>query len=290
MIVLTETTDNLQVVLGGAVATNQLRCMASWRDITASAYTPGRTLTNTNSTTDVNVVPAPGASTQRVVDFLSIYNADTAAATVTLKLDANGTEYEVFKATIGVAERIEYAEGTGFKVYNNLGAQKGSNNEGSHAISNTMSATVLSADRTNNNATPNTIADVTGLSFSVTTGTYWFRFVIWYTAAATTTGSRWTINGPANTLMGYRVSYGLSAAATAGTDVMTEVNLATFDGLAASNASSPTQTAGQANVAIIEGIISPSADGTVVARFASEISNSAIVAKAGSVVYYQKVI
>ena len=51
-----------------------------------------------------------------------------------------------------------------------------------------------------------------------------------------------------------------------------------------------TATAGQANIAIIEGLISASANGSVTARFASEISNSAIVAKAGSVVYYQRVI
>lgn len=62
MLVLTETTDNLQVVLAGAITTNQLRCVSSWRDVTASAYTPGRTLINTNSTTDVTVVGSPAAS------------------------------------------------------------------------------------------------------------------------------------------------------------------------------------------------------------------------------------
>jgi hypothetical protein len=290
MIVLTETTDSLQVVLGGSITANQLRCMSCWRDITTSAYTPGRTLTNTNNTTDVNVVPAPNSSTQRVVDFLSVYNEDTVTQTVTIKLDANGTEYILFKATLGTGERIEYAEGTGFKVFNNAGAQKNSNNEGTHAVSTSMSAVVLGSDQSNANATPNTIADVTGLSFSVVAGTYWFRFVIWYTAAATTTGSRWAINGPANTLLAYRTSYGLSAAGTAGTDVMTDVNQAAFDTPSASNASSPTQTAGQANMAIIEGLISPSTNGTVIARFASEITVSAITAKAGSVVYYQKVV
>ena len=35
-------------------------------------------------------------------------------------------------------------------------------------------------------------------------------------------------------------------------------------------------------------IYKPSVDGTVIARCASEVANSAITAKAGSVVYYQQ--
>ena len=118
MIVLTETTDNLQIVLGGAVTTNQLPCVACWRDITTTAYTPGRTVVNTNSTSDVNAVPAPGASTQRVVDFLSVYNADTVNATVTVKLDANGTEYVLYRATLVTGGRLEYSNEAGWTVSN----------------------------------------------------------------------------------------------------------------------------------------------------------------------------
>ncbi len=116
MIVLTETTDNLQAVLAGAITTNQLNCAASWRDITTSAYTPGRSVIDTNSTTDVNIVAAPAASTQRVIDYVSIYNADTVAAIVTVKIDANGTEYPLFKATLAAGETLEYVEGSGWSV------------------------------------------------------------------------------------------------------------------------------------------------------------------------------
>lgn len=291
MIILTETTDNLQVVLGGAITTNQLRCYATWRDVTTSTYTPGRTVTNTNSTTDVDVVEAPASSTQRVVDTLTIYNADTANAVVTVKFDANGTEYELIKVTLAPQERLEYVEGQGFSVYTTAGALKNSLNQGNNATSSSLSTTVLGGDVTNNNASANTIADITGLSFAVNSGnTYYFKFIIWYTAAATTTGARFSINGPTNSLLGYRTSSGLSAAATAGTDVFTDVNVAAYDSPAASNASSPTATSGQANIAILEGLITPTANGSVIARFASEVSSSAIVAKAGSVVYYQQVV
>jgi hypothetical protein len=110
MIVLDTTTDNLQVVLNAAITTNQLQCVSSWRDITTTGYTPGRTVTNTNSTTDVNLVPAPAASTQRVIDTISIYNNDTVVAYVTVKLDANGTERILTRVPLAAGERLEYSK------------------------------------------------------------------------------------------------------------------------------------------------------------------------------------
>lgn len=124
MIVLTETTDNLQVVLGALHTTNSLECVASWRDISAVAagsYTPGRTLIDTNGTTDVNIVDAPGASTQRVIDLVSVYNADTVSQTVTIKLDANGTEYIIWVGTLASGETVQYINGYGFQRIDAVG-------------------------------------------------------------------------------------------------------------------------------------------------------------------------
>jgi len=157
-------------------------------------------------------------------------------------------------------------------------ARRGSLN----AMEGGVAMTVLAADVTNNNATPNTIADVTGLSFAVVAGrSYAFRFVIEYTAAATATGSRWSINGPAITRLTYRSQYSL----TTTTETLNAV-LAAYDSPASSNITSAA-TAG--NLATIEGFIVPSADGTVIARFASEVTSSAIVAKKGSYVQYRQV-
>jgi hypothetical protein len=280
MIILSETTDNLQVVLAGAITTNQLQCFASWRDRTSTTFIAGRTVVNTNNTTDVNLVPAP-ATGQRVVDFFTIFNRDTVNATITIKLDANGTEYILFKVTLATGEALVYQEGVGFLVFANSGAIKQSINQGNNTIGTALSAVVLGADVINNNAVANTIQDVTGLSFSVTGGnTYWFKFVIQYTAAATTTGSRWSINGPATpTMLSYQSEYTLTA-----TTATRNAMLQTYDLPAASNATSVVAM----NMAIIQGIIKPSQNGTVIARFASEITASAITAKAGSVCYYQQ--
>jgi hypothetical protein len=282
MIILTETTDSLQVVLDAAVTTNQLKCMASWRDIVASpaSYTPGRTVTDTNDTTDVDIVAPPAGSTQRVVDFISIFNTDTVNATVIVKFDANGTEYTLFRTTLAVNEKLEYQEGQGFKVFANSGAVKQSINQGNNTVGSTLSTVVLGSDVVNNNAVANTIADVTGLSFSVVAGsTYYFQFIIPYTAAATTTGSRWSINGPAG------IATWCSEYSLTGTTTTRNANVLTYDLPAASNATSASTTN---NMAIIEGYILPSANGTVIARFASEVLSSAITAKAGAVCYYQQ--
>jgi hypothetical protein len=136
---------------------------------------------------------------------------------------------------------------------------------------------VSTQDTVNNASGANTLADVTGLSFVVTAGTtYYFKAFIRYTSAATTTGSRWVLNGPALTALTYWSTYTLTATSR------TYITATAWNIPAASNASS--LTAG--NLAVIEGTVTPSADGTVQVRFASEISGSAITAKTGSYIEY----
>jgi len=144
-----------------------------------------------------------------------------------------------------------------------------------------QSIVVLGGDVTNDNGTPDTIADVTGLSFPVSSGlTYEFRFVIPFTSAADTTGSRWSVNGPASpTLLNYVSKYTLT------TGSFTERSESAYDQPSAANATS----VAAGSVAIIEGTIKPSANGTVIARFASEVGSSAVVAKAGAFVRWGRV-
>lgn len=286
MLVLTETTDKIQAVLGGAVAANQPQCYASYRDFTGSTgadYDAGRNGINTNGNTDIDLVGSPSSGKRRVIDFLSIHNRDTANVTPTIKLDANGTEFILWRATLAPDERVEYSDGVGFRVFGSNGALKQSAVNGTNPISSARQMAVLGSDVTNNNASANTIADVTGLSFPVTAGQrYYFRFFIRYTSAAGATGSRWSISGPGSpTELTYSSDYSLT------TTTRTVNEAVAYDAPAASNATSPQTTAG--NLALIEGIILPSGSGNVIARFASEVSASAIVAKAGSFVEWQAI-
>ena len=146
----------------------------------------------------------------------------------------------------------------------------------------------LTADVVNNSATANTLANVTGLSFPVVAGKrYNFIFTILYDAAATTTGARFTLNGPTFTRLGFDVSVPTVAAASAAAAQALQTSVHNvYDTGPAVGAFSPFTTG---NKATISGVIVPSAAGNVIARFASEIASSAITAKAGSNVEFSEV-
>ena len=136
------------------------------------------------------------------------------------------------------------------------------------------SVVTLTADVTNNNATANTLQDVTGLSFSVVAGTtYRFYAMIPYTCTNINNGSRWTINGPATSFVSYVSRYPENEVV----NYCGALNLP----IGCSNGSNLT-----GNVAVIQGVISPSANGTVQIRFASETANIAVTAKAGASLEY----
>jgi hypothetical protein len=252
-----------------------MQCISFWRDITTTLFTPGRTLVNTNNAIDTNLVSGPTTDHQIIVDFISVYNKDTSNQTLTVKFNANGTEIILWKGVLGTGEKLEYSDKGGFVVITTNGGIKQSQVAGSdNPALNTLNLVVLAADVINNNATLNTIANVTGLSFNVTAGqTYYFEFTINYTAQAAATGSRWAINGPTFTRLDYTSEYTLT------TTTKTLNNVGAYDTPAASNATS----LASGNIVTIWGFITPSANGTVIARFASEIAGSAITAKAGSI-------
>lgn len=127
------------------------------------------------------------------------------------------------------------------------------------------------------NSGNNSFADITGLTFAVTSGlTYGFRAHIIYTSAATTTGARFSVNGPSITRLFYRAIWTLTA-----TSMNTEVVASTYD----QGTASATSSAG-ANLAIIEGTLTPSASGTLAMRFANEVNTSAVTCQPGSRLSY----
>lgn len=282
MLLLTSTSDKIQVVTSGAVTTE---VHATYVDESSGTITPGRKNTDITTATTTDVVASPGASTNRNVQTLIIRNSHASTSnTISVQHTDGTTVAVVFSVTLAAGEAIQYLDGVGFQVLTIAGAVKTSQNQGTNSIGSSINAVVLGSDAINNNAVANTIADVTGLSFPVTSGkTYWFRFHIPYTAAATTTGSRWSINGPTTTFLCYGSEYSLAATTTT-----RNANIISYDLPAASNATSAGTTTG--NMAVIEGIITPSANGSVIARFASEVASSAITAKAGAVVHYQELL
>jgi hypothetical protein len=65
------------------------------------AITPGSDKGNLNSTTEVELVPAPGAGVQRAVTLVNIYNKDTAASEYIVSKKVAGTLYEIGRESLG---------------------------------------------------------------------------------------------------------------------------------------------------------------------------------------------
>lgn len=284
MLLLASTSDEIRVVTSAAVTVD---VHASFVDFTSGAVgmvPPQNTLISTAATT--TVVSSPASSTFRTVKTLYIRNrhASSSCDVTVVHRKSGPVDAEVVKVTLLAGDALHYDEHNSFTVRDNFGRIKRREDSLIDAASPDFSTVILASDVTNNNATANTIADVTGLSFAVTAGnTYWFRFFIMYTAAATTTGSRWSINGPASpTSLLFKSEYSLTT-----TSRTINEGLSAYDTPAASSASS---AATGSNCAWVEGFIKPSANGTVIARLASEVSSSAIVAKAGSILHYQQVL
>lgn len=283
MLLLASTSDEIRVVTSAAITVD---VHASYVDLASGSVTPGRTNTLISTATTTTAVASPGASTYRTVKTLHIRNrhAATSCDVTVIHRQTGPVDAELVKVTLLAGDALHYDQHNGFTVRDNFGRIKRREDSLIDAASPDFSTVILASDVTNNNASANTIADVTALSFAVTSGsTYWFRFFIMYTAAAATTGSRWSINGPAApTLLIFKSEYSLTA-----TSRTINEGLSAYDTPAASNATSATTTS---NCAWVEGYITPSANGTVIARFASEVSSSAIVAKAGSILHYQQVL
>lgn len=126
MLTLDATTASLEVVLAGAITTNQLPIVSSWADKSATAFTPGKTTTQTNSTSTVTIVAAPAASTQREVHSINIYNADTVAATITVLENDNGTLRILVKITLAVGDTLRFTHADSWRVTDSSGNIKSS--------------------------------------------------------------------------------------------------------------------------------------------------------------------
>lgn len=86
-VVVLGTSDSIVAVMASAPATTQPSFVSSWVDAVANVTSSSKgTL---NGTSEVTVVPAP-TSDERQVDFVRIYNSDTAVSVITVKI-ANST-------------------------------------------------------------------------------------------------------------------------------------------------------------------------------------------------------
>lgn len=116
MIVLDANNRSLIALLGAAVSANQLPITAHYVDITATTFTPKFEDSVSNDTSEVTIMSAPSSSTQRMLKSLTIFNADTSAATVTIKYNDNSTKRTLFTVTLDPGESLAYNKMFGWHV------------------------------------------------------------------------------------------------------------------------------------------------------------------------------
>lgn len=141
MIILDTTTRKLQIKLAGAVTTNELQWTTSYVDITATTFTAGSNNGVTAGATPTDCVASPATSTQRQVKFITVQNADTVTATVTIIYNDNGTARTLWKGTLAVGDNLQYADGEGFRITDSTGATKTSGSTGAGDVVGPASAT-----------------------------------------------------------------------------------------------------------------------------------------------------
>lgn len=104
VLVLNTTNKSIEILLGASGTTNQLQYTAHYADATTTSFTEGSNDGLTNNTTAVTMVAAPAASTQRIIREITVYNADTVAATITVRLNSGGSYRIIHKGSLAVGD------------------------------------------------------------------------------------------------------------------------------------------------------------------------------------------
>jgi hypothetical protein len=283
MIILTNTTDTLQVILGQAIVTNQMQCYVAFRTTTSSAITPASQVSLTNNTTAVAIVSSPGASEQRVIDFVSIDNADTAPNDVTVRFNDNGTFYTLFKARLNSGDKLEYQDGKGFKVINSLGSIITSAVV-SNPQSNLTTRIIYLINDINLTSTISVInsVNIPTLEFTpVADKEYYYKALILYDVDATTTGVRFNMTSENAGVVHSGISiFGITS--TSASTFQATPNLA-YQG---TSATTPATTG---NLAKIEGVIK-TGNPSVVKITVAHDTGGTITIKKGSMLNFQQVL
>jgi hypothetical protein len=285
MLVLASTSDKIQVALTGAVTTNQFMCFAAYRDTTSSTISPLRNVTLTNGVSQVDLVGSPSASTYRVIEYLSVYNADTVVNEVTVRFYDGATGYRLIVCRLAIGEKLEYQEGIGFRVLSNGYSVKTSTTFDSISNTTSFGMLTLGADVVNAPITANATLEIPALAMPVKKAKkYWFRHMFFYSADAATTGARFNLYGNASAQGYFYMQYQNSTATT------TNSTFGSISTYLATLLSSTSSAATNGNVAVLEGIISPDSDGVIIPVFGCEVASSNnITVKAGTFLQYQQI-
>lgn len=124
MIVLSGTSHQVRLTLGGSTTTNPAEIVWSYVDTTASAATPTGASGTKSTATIADVLGSPGSSTQRVVKYLSLCNTDTASVTATFSHYDGTNARRMWRGVLAANEAVVYTEAAGWVVFDADGLPK----------------------------------------------------------------------------------------------------------------------------------------------------------------------
>ena len=123
MIRLNNTDKKLQAFLSGAAATTNPTVSVGYYDVPNrekpdnSEYRGSAQYTVLSGTTATDVCAAPTvAGTVRNIDYINIYNADSASVDVFVVIDDNGTNRIQVKITLATTESAVWTPESGWKI------------------------------------------------------------------------------------------------------------------------------------------------------------------------------
>lgn len=126
MIRLDATNRSLEVLLSATVATSSLPVVACYSTRNVSTYNGGTTLATVSSGTAVTILPSPGSSEVRDLDYLSIRNNDTVTASTVVRYNDATTTYQVLNTELASGDHLTYTHAGGWNVVDVSGHAKSS--------------------------------------------------------------------------------------------------------------------------------------------------------------------
>lgn len=113
---ITGTSDKIQVVLEAAITTSQLSFTSHYNNYTSTSSALNTTNGTTNSTTAVDIVPSPSSNQQNQLRYCSIFNSDTANANIRIQVFDGTNTRVIFRATLAPGELLQYQLEKGWEV------------------------------------------------------------------------------------------------------------------------------------------------------------------------------
>ena len=132
---LLDSTSTLEFSVDSGTA---VEFVASAQNDSGTAITGVFASGTSNGATPVTIIAAPAASNIRRVRYVCVRNGDTSSRTVTVRVDAGGTDREVRSLSLGVGEVLEYAL-PGWRVLDASGREKVAEGPSTHGAGRSIS-------------------------------------------------------------------------------------------------------------------------------------------------------